>query len=194
MTILPTSLCQATLNFTGTAVPRGAAVVLWFYKTEIAGGPEVGADSIITAYEESIAGVVNANCTLTSVRMLWGVDGEALNVVVPASVGGDVVGDAMPQNVAYLARKNTAIGGRHGRGRSYWPGVPEDASTIGGRLGVTYQGYWADACDDFFAKTTANLMVMALAYRDEEDTWHHTEVTSYTGDFTLATQRRRLRA
>lgn len=194
MTVIPQELARVALTFTGPAVPLGAATTMWLRKSEYAGGASDAAEDIATAYEESIAGVVDSQCVLTGIYVLWGLEAlDALSATFAVNVPGDVVGDTAPPNTAYLADKVGAVGGRHGRGRSFWPGVPEDATQQGGVLTATYLGYWQDATAAYYDKLVADDLVMALAWQTSPGSYTAVDVLGYVGQPKVATQRRRLR-
>lgn len=97
---------------------------------------------------------------------------------------------ACPQNVAVLIKKQTALGGRHGRGRTFWPGIPEGQVNSAGVIGSTALGDWQDAAN-FLEAFTDPFGPPVLLHVDASIT--PTPITGFLVDGRVATQRRRLR-
>jgi len=99
----------------------------------------------------------------------------------------------VPQNSAILIQKRTALPGKHGRGRMYWPSMGE--ADVDG-VGAISPGAKARIATMLTAWTNAvNTATSfdAFAVLHTTSTPAATKITSLTVDSTLATQRRRLR-
>lgn len=95
-------------------------------------------------------------------------------------------------NCAWLVRKNTLLGGRRGRGRTYFPGVTEGSVGDGGlvnegdgSLRTGLEGFWNGITTS--APGFTDLVLL------HEDASTPTVVQSWIMDTRIATQRRRLR-
>lgn len=114
--------------------------------------------------------------------------GEFSNLVV-----GSGTGNPMPPNVAVLMRKNTAAGGRRGRGRSYIPPLYPGEENVGPNGSIAaaqltnLQTWWSSL---FTAMQGAALPPVIF---HSISPFTATPVTSFTVQQTVATQRRRLR-
>lgn len=149
---IPATYGQATLNFTGDNVPRGAAIVLGFANVSDA-SPLVCAQDIYAKVAIchgiiSTGGVVLVGC---DVKLGPNDTGPIANYVGTPQAGS--VGPAsLSPGSAFLVEKVTATGGRRGKGRIYWPGVYDGwADQDGGVLAAaipTIQGALNDLLDD----------------------------------------------
>lgn len=133
--------------------------------------------------------------TLTNVRFTYLVTAGADNLVhdLPSSVVGTLSSAICPQNVAFLLQKRAGSGGRHGRGRCYWPTVPEaDVNEIGvvapgaiTRLTTMCNAFLA-AMRTLTPASTDMTILPAVSGADRP-------VVVFKPDTVIATQRRRLR-
>lgn len=122
------------------------------------------------------------------------------------TAGAVSAGQASPQ-VAYLVHKNTTSGRGTRPGRTYLPGVSEadvneDGTVITARKDIinTKMGAYKTAIaalTSFLGFTSVALRVVHVHKGDKENpatwTWNSTDISSFTCDPTVATQRRRLR-
>lgn len=95
-------------------------------------------------------------------------------------------------NVAWLVRKHTLLGGRKGRGRTYFPGVTEASVGDGGQvnegdgsLRTSLEGFW----NGITTGVTGPVDLVLL----HEDLTAPTSVSTWVMDNRIATQRRRNR-
>jgi hypothetical protein len=123
---LPATYYHAAIFFTGAAVPRGAAMTF-------AGKDELGtndplaiANTIVSAYGTNVDPVMNTLITLAGCRVKMGPMSDGPFAEVSASNAGAVAASAASPQVTFLIRKLTAIGGKHGSGRMFQPGVAEN--------------------------------------------------------------------
>lgn len=113
------------------------------------------------------------------------------------STGGAVAGTqdppSLPQNSAYLVKKNTGKRGRSKRGRMYLPGPQEAAVGNNGVLGSGVAASVQATIDAYFVSVlgvtgiTGLYLLHTLASEDPDP------IVSFTVDSMIATQRRRLR-
>lgn len=110
-----------------------------------------------------------------------------------ASLTGTLSNAVTSQNVAFLLKKRAGVGGRHGRGRSFWPCVPEADVDPLGVVTAAALTRLQTMCTAFLtafrasAVTVTDMTILPAA----AGTGH--VVTSLTPDGLVATQRRRLR-
>jgi hypothetical protein len=113
------------------------------------------------------------------------------------SAGGDIVdgtrtGSPLPVNVALLVRKGTGAGGRRGRGRNYIPPMWFGEAECDGN-GVL-DGTRYDAVNAVLATGLGNLSLISRPpFLFHSDGGTPDEITSWTLQPVVATQRRRLR-
>lgn len=110
----------------------------------------------------------------------------SLAVNVPGTVGGSI-GQA---NTAYLAEKQTGLGGREGRGRMFIPGVSTSVVSASGALQSANIAGFNTALDTFLDALTAADIPMYLLHSSGTVP---TAVSGLVIDPEAATQRRRMR-
>lgn len=114
--------------------------------------------------------------------------------VSPVLPGG-MPNDSLPANAAYVVTFNTPLRGRSYRGRSYTPGIPDveqdDSQFLNGTWCTLIQAAWSyltSYLEDGWEQAVVSLF-HDLAARE---TGVATAIDSYTGDFAIDSQRRRL--
>lgn len=134
-----------------------------------------------------------------------GQDGAPPVVVeVPDAFDGTNGSAPLPQNCAVLVRKQSALGGREGRGRMFVPGVPEVGVDATGALTAAVITEWQSAWDGFMAELALPDVAGPPTQKATSMVILHTEpqlggapaptpVTSLAVQTRIATQRRRLR-
>jgi len=95
-------------------------------------------------------------------------------------------------NAAWLVRKGTLLGGRKGRGRTYFPGVT-DASVGEGGTVIEGDGTLRIGLEGFWPGVTGAVESITGLYLLHSTEIAPTEVLSWSMDTRLATQRRRMR-
>lgn len=191
--VIPTGYAQLNWQMDGTSCPLGAEVVmgvdLEFYGDDID-------DLAAFAYDEwvdKIHPIQTSTTRLSNVHVKYGPSLTGPSADHAGSAVGDITSAGVSPNTALLVTKNTADGGRGGRGRAFMPGLAEaDVDTDGG-IDSTYlavaQAQWADFGVAFFFGG-APLVVLHSAGSPITDP---SPITSFTVQSLAATQRRRLR-
>lgn len=132
--IIPTNWAQINVIHTGAGVPTGAEWTIacnhnssGFTPTEVAQAFET--ILLNSNLYDNIANDVD----VTSVLVKFGPNATGPSALEPANEPGTggTMGAAAP---AFLVHKNTADGGRAGRGRMFLPGCPEAAIGPGGAV------------------------------------------------------------
>jgi hypothetical protein len=133
---------------------------------------------------------LSSSVTVEKVHVKLGPDDTGPSADFSNGNPGTNGGHAAPPNVSYLVTKNTALGGRKGRGRCYVPGVPEvalqDGGAVEGAFVATLQGFFTD---------WGGAMVLASKplHLLHGDATSPTAIDSLVVQSRFATQRRRLR-
>ena len=189
MAVIPVGYGQANLKFGGAGYPSGAECT-WGFKNDAASSASVLADLIGTMWDDSLQSMTPDAVTLDSVLVKLGPNatGEFAEVAV-AIAGTDDAGDVVP-NMCALVRKNTALGGRRGRGRLYWP-IGEATVGDGGALSGTYVTNSTTNWNLFLTSLATNEIPMYLLHNASLPA--PTAVNSMSTQAVAATQRRRLR-
>lgn len=187
--IIPVGYSQVTVTFSGTAVPRGAAVVF---------GVGNGAEASPTAVANDVLGVLATvvqpnllnSVTIDTIRVKNGPNSTGGFAEIGAGLTGTGTSQASPSQVALLFSKVTDFGGRKGRGRMYLPGVAEDGVGPGGQLTSAMVTQYQEMADDLIAELLLVSHGMVLLHNDSTAPYG---VTGLEVDGRVATQRRRLR-
>lgn len=152
------------------------------------------ATSILGWSDLSVAPTIGAEYFCGPGHVIAGQDGGDVRYDgTHAAIPGTNSGNSCPNNTAFLVRKVTAQGGRRGRGRMYWPGVPEGDV---GPTGVLTSGALNDlgtACNLLKSNLEALLSVDGLVLFHETAPFTPTPITDLLHMPRVATQRRRMR-
>lgn len=188
--IIPVGYSQVNLIFTGTAIPTGAQVT---FGVENASGLTPLAIGALVSGNWTSAGMTIshvATCLLSGVLVKNGPNATGPAAQFSVATPGTSPGVTGYAGASTLARKNTASGGRRGRGRMYLPGIAEAEIDPGGALGGGFRTSVQTACTALLAAQIADAIPMVLLHSDATTP---TAVTSITVDAIVATQRRRQR-
>ena len=187
---IPTNFLQANLVFTGSIVPLGAEVTLGFRHSGFTGDPVDAAEAIYTAFTTPVSTWATADLNFDRVRVKYGPNATGPSAEFAASSTGGQSGDAVSPQCSILVRKSTATGGRQGRGRSYLPGMPESKVGGGGALDGTFRSDVQDDLDTAIAELDLLGLNFVLLHGDLDAP---TDITAWSVDLRIATQRRRNR-
>lgn len=187
--IIPAGYGQLNFFFVGAPLPFGAQVTMGF-KNEAAHSAETCASDArqswdIADFDASMA----TGITFTGVLCKLGpndVGPSAFSAASTAATGG-TAGAAAP---AILVRKNTALGGRHGKGRMYIPGLPESQIDPGGLVAATTVTAYQTRVNALLTALNSASMTPALLHGDATAP---SLITSMSVQSVVATQRRRQR-
>lgn len=187
--IIPAGFGQCTLNFTGTSLPQGAAVVFGFANA----GPqdaEACRIDIATAWYNTIREQMCDSVIQSSQLVKLGPNDDGPTAAGVGTGAGLLTGSAAPPQVSWLVSKRTALGGRRNRGRMYIPGIPETSVSPFGSIDPTLRQNMEDECDAFLAAIDAAGCPMVILHNTVGTP---TLVQSLTVSASVATQRNRLR-
>lgn len=176
--------------WSGTAIPNGALNRFGLSKAGYAGDFAALVADVRTNWIESLQPWTSSAANLT-IRVSEGAGGGLTPRADSASVSGTVAGDALPPNVCYLVHKRTDVGGRHGKGRLFYPGVPETVSGTGGVLTSTAVAGVPAAFSLFLQKCTADSIQLRITAAT--NSWTSYPITALDCSQKFSTQRRRLR-
>jgi len=119
-----------------------------------------------------------------------GPDENGPTAELTGGVQGHATGACGAAAPAFLVTKNTALGGRKGKGRFFIPAVPEPSVDVGGILTTSVWGAMQTDADDFFAQMNDAFIPLALEHGDGSTP---TPLTGLSVSTIVATQRRRQR-
>lgn len=158
---------------------------------------QASVDAGFTSWQTFFKAITTNDSVLVGGHILVGSDPGTVrweSSIVP--VVGTVSGVNVPQNTAFLVRKQTTLGGRRNRGRMYIPGVPESWVTGAGVVPIANVGNVNTACAALGIGGSVHtafgfLGQMQLLHQSGSQT--PTEVVDLQCQRVVATQRRRLR-
>lgn len=193
MTVIPSGYCQANYIWGGTSAPSGAECTLGFDVSGWAGTPDELAESIADQWTVDCRSNTVTTVTLVRVDVKFGPVATGPSGTFSINSAGLWSTAAAGPNTSYLLHKNTAFGGRAGKGRMYLPGVAESAVNVSGVIdsGVA-SSITADWSDTLLALGIQGAEAVVL-HGDNSPITTPTPITSVAIDATSATQRRRLR-
>lgn len=189
--IIPVGYAQVNYIFGGDGLPHGAQVTFGVDNRDSDADALTVATEASTAWTGNIQAATNQHVTLLSVLAKKGPNSTGASAEISVGeAGANTTGDFQP-NCCALVKKITALGGRHGRGRTYWPVLGESDIDNAGVVKSTFLSGFQGAVDDWLdALAAANLPLVLL---HASASVSPTPVTSLSVETVIATQRRRLR-
>lgn len=123
--IIPEGFAEITYRFEGQRLPNGAAVVFGVQNAGNLSATAV-ATAARTAATTGLMTNLNSGVGLVEVLAKLGPNEDGPSASATGTIAGGVaIADALAPNSAFLVTKNTARGGRRGKGRLFLPGVSE---------------------------------------------------------------------
>ncbi len=190
--IIPDEYAQVNLGFDWTTTQLKAEVVFGISRASLSFSPEDVADNVEGAYLEGDCRDIQSHfITLTNIHVKFGPNDVGPSFDLPVSHQGTLSGQGVTPNTALLVKKSTAVGGRRGRGRSYWPGIEEGVIDAYGNIDPTAQSTFQDILTTFKNALSDSSIPMVVLHAQSGFTPHL--VSSLAVQPVAATQRRRLR-
>lgn len=188
--IIPVGFAQVTHTFSSGFLPFGAVTTYGVDLDLVITTLDTLASNLYDNFQDHVMGnlssAVNHDvCRIKAGPNTTGPVGEFTGVEV-----GGAGGTFASPNLAYLVEKNTALGGRRGRGRMFLPGVTESGIGSAGGLDSTVASDFATNLGNWFDTFAGAGVSPVLLHSDATSP---TPITSFTIDPTVATQRNRLR-
>lgn len=187
--VIPSGFGQATLVWSGSAVPLGAVSTHGFEHSG-GGDPSTVAGVIASVWDTTWMANVSSAINLDRVEVKFGPDATGPSGDATSGTAGGGTGLAVTPQVAWLVRKNTGLGGRKGRGRMYLPGLEEGNVNSGGNIDATVLSNAQTDLDTILSGLATLNLPMHLLHGDATPP---TEVTSLVAQAQVGTQRRRNR-
>lgn len=188
--IIPAGFGQLTYVFSGPSLPFGAVSTIGVDLQGYPGIDAEAADDAYLAFQNSLLQSMSSTVRLARVELKRGPNATGPTTISGGESVGAQSGAVSPPGVALLVHKNTAIGGRQGRGRMFLPGVVEAAVNEAGQLADLFRiDLQGNANEYAGAMNAANLPLQLL----HGDAMAPTDIINMTADTRVATQRQRLR-
>lgn len=192
--IIPAGYAQANFRFTGVAVPEGAEITMGLNVGTFGSTPAAAAQECIDAWQTADMDAMQVvTCTLSSVLVKFGPAETGPSAEVGTNTPGTNPADGLPPNTAYLIQKQTALGGRAGRGRFFIPAIPENNVAETGLLVPTALANLTTRVNNFYAALVASDIEPVVLHGPTSPLVLPTPVTAFVTQAKVATQRRRLR-
>jgi len=192
--LIPEGYAQINLLYTGDAAPTGAQVTFGADISGTAGDPMSIGSAVVSNYISASMDELHVGAlTLSGVLVKFGPNETGPFATYPADVDGSAANPSVLVNGALLVHKTTDSGGRSGRGRMFFPGIPENQTDSDGTVHGGYLSTIAGLLEDWRGKLITDLIIPVLLHSDPETDLLPTEITGFVPQAKLATQRRRLR-
>lgn len=193
--LIPLNYAQANIIYNhGIGTPTGAEVTIGLNTAGFSGSTtDIGQavyDSLVTS---NIFGNLSDDVAIEGVLVKEGPNATGPSALYSNIAQGAVSGDSTPPNTAILVHKVTAFGGRQGRGRMFWPGLPEAGMLGSGNLAGTYQADLQTGFTSFYDELVAADLIPTLLHGDTPSPPGPYGILAFNVDARVATQRRRLR-
>lgn len=190
--IIPDGFAEASI-YTWITGDAEVCVSTWgFTKFPVSDFDQADCDAVYTAFADTIRDTILATEARFGGVKLVANNGAGLVVFenIFETAGLNPI-DLIPINSAALVQKHTALGGRHGRGRSYVPGVLDGGLVNqAGSLESGLVTVITDQFNAFMAACVASEMIPMLLHSDATAP---TQISSLSCSNRIATQRRRVR-
>ena len=186
---IPVGHGQVTFEFSGGALPFGAAVTCGFQDV-LAADPAAEAAIFSGIFQDTLLVGLTNDVTLANTHVKQGPQEDGPSGDFASAITGSGSDPSTSPNVAYLVRKQSASGGRKNRGRFYLPGVSEDSIDQQGIIDGAALADQQDRADAFLLAAAVEDLPLEILHTGPGAP---TIITSLTFDAVIATQRRRLR-
>jgi hypothetical protein len=188
--MIPTGFGEISVIHSGAGIDGQAIWSMGFDNNAADSATDVATNVSAALASLGYLDILSTSVTVDEVRVKLGPDSTGESASDFPSLSGTVGGQAAPPNLALLVRKNTALGGRRGRGRCYIPGLPEFALD---QNGLVVSSIITIAQDFFTDWGGAMVLASKPLHLLHGDATSPTAISSLVVDGKLATQRRRLR-
>lgn len=191
---IPNGYAQANYLFEGDALPTGAEMTLAWDVGGFSGSVQDCADALVVAWNQTaIDDMYSLQVALVGILVKFGPTATGPSALGVTSTPGSASAAAVPPNTAALVHKQTNFGGRAGRGRMYFPGMPEGSVTSAGVLDENWRAALETELNDMVAAAILADLTPVLLHGADSPITVPTPVTGLAVSGTVATQRRRLR-
>lgn len=188
--IIPDNCSQVNLVFVGDNLPTGAQVTFGVGNDSDFSPTAVGDKVIEALVAAQVMDLFGDDEAITTVHVKNGPNATGPFADVATDLPGALTSNITSPNVSLLVKKNTALGGRQGQGRMYWPGISEATIGSDGTIDGAFLTSAAGIFGTWLEELTTELIPMLLLHNNAVAP---NAVTSLAVQAVGATQRRRLR-
>lgn len=191
---IPSGFAQSNLFFGGSALPTGAQMTIGWDVGAYAGDPAALAQDIVEAWNGGdMDQLYSSNVAFEGCLVKFGPTATGPSAFFGSATSGTASTATVAPNTSALIHKNTALGGRAGRGRMFQPGMPETEIDQSGTMNETWRGALETEWNTFFSTLAIENVEAVVLHGDTSPISTPTPITSISVDVRVATQRRRLR-
>lgn len=187
--IIPEGYAQISLEFSGVIYDHNPFVTFGVQNVLVDGAAEI-ASSVEVACKSLVENFCHTTTQLIGIHVKKGPNSTGAAASRSVSQAGTVGGTAGYSNTAYLVEKQTALGGRQGRGRMFIPGVSDSIVDPGGLLTPANIVLFDAELESFLDSLDLASLPMVLLHNNALTP---TPVSGMQVDPKAATQRRRMR-
>jgi hypothetical protein len=191
---IPVGFSQINILWAGPAVPTGAETTFAVDNTANDLTPLEVATQVVEAYNSTdLNQFQTSNITGATVLAKNGPTSTGPSAEFGLFSAGTGSSASVPPNVSVLIQKQTAFGGRAGRGRMYWPGWPEANIDFAGVLAQPTGQNFEDELNVWFNLFTLGDLPAVLLHGAGSPLSTPSPIDTLQVALSGATQRRRLR-
>jgi hypothetical protein len=188
--IIPVGYASVSVPLTHPSINRQAFITFGVQNAGTFADPNVVAQAVQDAIVGTIQNRFDTELLIGPTEAQVNVSAGPLPGIATDTTNGTSVADTPPPNVAILCRKHTLTPGRTGRGRFYLPWACDQTGiSQGGQLEAAVVTATQDRLTEFLAALDENQVPMVVLHNGSGAP---SEVTSFSVDTLVATQRRRL--
>lgn len=192
--VIPAGYAQANFLFGGVALPTGAEMTWAFDVTAVSSDPVDVAEILVVAWNGgSIDEYYGSTATFLGCEVKYGPSATGPSGIFSSTTPGAGSNATVSPNTAALIQKQTSFGGRAGRGRAYFPAVPEAQVNEAGVLSSTWVTGLATELEGMRTAWASADLIDVVLHGADSPLSTPSAINSVSVSPTMATQRRRLR-
>lgn len=189
--VIPVDYAQVNLEFLWQVSGQKAEVAYGVQLVDPSDTPQDVANSVVGAYTaNTMASLQVGKVALSNVHVKFGPNDVGASLDFPQNIVGTATGEGLAPNSALLVSKNTAFGGRRGRGRMYWPGIQDGTIDDYGHVTTASLATYQSKFTAFLASHVSSNIPMVLLHGSNPPLPYL--VTTLAVQTLMGTQRRRL--
>lgn len=200
--VIPSGYHQVTYLWRHSSLTRDFATVFGGAAPSSTAAADI-AETWVEAWDNELKSRTDSSLQLRAILVRQGPNtGEFPGETVEVAVGtnGGTAFESSPVNCALLVRKTSLFGGRHNRGRTYWPGLVADTDVSDvGVIGSAQVTAIQTDMDQFLAAvingntSTTQAIDPVILHDENSPATGPTTIQSLVVQNIIATQRRRVR-
>lgn len=161
---IPTGFAEVTLHWTGLGAPNGADVVFGVQNQADQPAGDIVGDAGSAFIAANLDDRLADDVSITLIKVKLGPDETGASAEAAVSIPGTQGATSVTPAVSALAKKGTAIGGRRGRGRMYFPGVSDTTFDDSGIMNGAAVTAWNTALAAFLTELDSRDIPMVLLH------------------------------